>query len=69
MLTVSAVEIDLDVSNVDIKLTGGAVTKIARILIPLIKNTIIPEVIKKAEELIPTIINTTIDQDLAKYGT
>ena len=43
--------------------------KIAKILIPLIKDTIIPEIIKTVETKIPEIVNTTIDQDLAKYGT
>jgi len=68
-LTVTAVEIDLDPKNVDIKLSGGAVAKIARILIPLIKDTILPALIKQVEAAIPKVINTTIDQDLAKYGT
>ena len=68
-ITVTAVEIDLDPKNVDIKLTGGAVARIAKILIPLIKDTILPAIIKKVETAIPKIINTTIDQDLAKYGT
>lgn len=48
-LDLSKTGIDVNPNHVDIKLTGGAVSKIAGILIPLIKSTIIPEVIKQIQ--------------------
>jgi len=68
-VTCSGIDLVLNPDNVNITLTGGAVAKIAGILIPLIKNTILPEVIKTVETKGAELINTTLDEDLAKYGT
>jgi len=68
-VTTPGVVIDLNPDNVNITLTGALVSKIANILIPLIKNTILPQVITTIEQKAGVLINTTIDEDLAKYGT
>ena len=68
-VTTTGLQIDLNPDNVNITLTGDLVAKIAGILIPLIKNTILPEVIKQVETQATELINTTLDEDLAKYGT
>lgn len=55
--------------DIDVKLTGGLVAKIANILIPVIKSSVIPAIIKQVEDTATTLINGQIDQDLALYGT
>lgn len=45
-ISIPKVDIIIDPNDIDIKLTGGLVTKIANIFIPLIKGTIIPSIIK-----------------------
>jgi len=69
-LTVSKVTIGINPDDVDIKLTGsGAVVRIASIFIPLIKSTILPEIVTQIESQVKTIVATTIDTDLADFGT
>jgi hypothetical protein len=50
--------------DIDITLTGGLVAKIANILIPLLKNSVIPGLINTVESTTISTINTQIDQDL-----
>jgi hypothetical protein len=50
--------------DIDITLTGGLVAKIANILIPLLKNSVIPGLINTVESTAISTINTQIDQDL-----
>jgi hypothetical protein len=61
--------IDLNPNDIDITLTGGLVAKIANILIPTLKNSVIPDVIKQVESQVPTIINGQVDDDLKIYGS
>lgn len=61
--------IDLNPNDIDITLTGGFVAKIANILIPTLKNSVIPDVIKQVESQVPTIINGQVDDDLKIYGS
>ena len=68
-LTVNKLDINVDPKHVDIKLHGGLVTKIASIVIPLIKNSVIPGVIKQVQETATTLIDTTLDDDLKLYGS
>lgn len=63
-IEVGAFDLDINSDDVDITLTGGAVSKIANILIPLLKSTVIPQVISTAKSTVTTLINTTVDQDL-----
>lgn len=63
-VSVGAFDIDINSNDVDIKLTGGAVASIANILIPLLKSTVLPQVISTAKSTVTTLINTTVDQDL-----
>jgi hypothetical protein len=41
-INVPKVNVNIDPADIDIKLSGGLVTRIAGIFIPLIKSTIIP---------------------------
>ena len=47
-LTAHKVAVTLNPDDIDIKLTGSLVSKIANVLIPLIKSTVIPGVINQA---------------------
>ena len=69
-ISIPKVVINVDPKDIDIKLSGGGlVTKIAAILIPLIKGTIIPEVIKQVETAVQGTVTNTINTDLADFGT
>jgi hypothetical protein len=64
------VTVNINPDNVNIKLSGSsAVIKIASIFIPLIKSTILPQIVNQMEDQIKTIVSTTIDTDLADFGT
>jgi hypothetical protein len=67
-LTCESVALKVDPSNVTIKLTGGAVDKIASSLISLMKSSILPEVITGVQDSLKTAIDVTANQDLAEYG-
>lgn len=54
--------------DIDIQLTGGLVSKIANILIPLIKSSVVPSIIDQVTTQAKTLIETTIDEDLKTYG-
>ena len=61
--------IQVDPSDIDITLTGGLVAKIANVLIPLLKNSVIPGVIDQLKTQVTTIINGQVDDDLKIYGS
>jgi len=61
--------ISINPDDIDIQLTGGLVAKIANILIPLLKNSVIPEMIQQIETTAVTMINDQVDQDLQIYGS
>lgn len=44
-IDVQKLDFNINPDDVDIKLTGGAVAKIASILVPLIKSSLIPTII------------------------
>jgi len=67
-LAIGEFDINLNPDDVDIKLTGGAASSIANILIPLLKSAVIPQVISTAKTTVTDLINTTVDQDLQEYG-
>jgi len=67
-LACESVALKVDPSNVTIKLTGGAVDKIASTLISLLKSSILPEVITGVQDSLKTVIDTTANEDLAIYG-
>jgi hypothetical protein len=52
-----------------IKLPGGAVAKIAGILVPLIKSSLIPSIVSTVESTVKDLMTSTINPDLVKYGT
>ena len=66
-VTIPKVNIVVDPNDIDIKLTGGLVTRIAGILIPLIKNEIIPDALKQLEAAIQGKVADAINTDLAEY--
>lgn len=69
-LTLGELDITINPDDVDIQLSGGSlVTKIANILIPLLKSTVIPQVVSQAKSTVSDLINTTVDQDLQQYGS
>ena len=68
-ITVNKFDIDVNSKNVDIKLHGGLVTKIASVLIPLLKNSVIPAVIDNVKKTATTLIDKTLDDDLKLYGS
>jgi len=61
MLKIVKFNISIDPKNIDITLSGSAVAKIANILIPLIKSSLIPVMVDSIEKEIKTLIETTID--------
>lgn len=68
-LTVPTCNIQINPDDVDITLTGSLVTKIASVLIPLLKNTVIPSMITTIESQVKTLVSTTVDQDLKHFGS
>ena len=68
MLSVLLDTITINPNDIDITLSGSAVAKIASIFVPLIKNSIIPSIIKTVQDTLKTTIEGTVDQDLALYG-
>lgn len=62
-------DITVNPDDIDIKLTGGLVAKIASALIPLLKGSVIPAVINQVKDQATTLIDTTLDEDLKIYGT
>lgn len=63
------IQLNIDPNNVQIKLEGNGVTKIASVFEGIIKNDMIPAVVKAAQTQVPTIVNTVGNKDLANFGT
>jgi len=68
-LAIPKAKIDLNPDDVDVKLSGGLVTKIASVFIPIVKNKILPGMISKIETTITQVVTTKIDPWLAANGT
>jgi len=69
LLKVDKTNVNINPDDIDIKLTGGLVSKIASVFIPFFKSTLIPMIITDMETQIKSIVETTIDQGLAVNGT
>lgn len=67
-LKVVRANITLDPSDIDITLSGSLVAKVASLIIPIIKSSVIPQVVSGIQSTILDTINNTINPDLAKYG-
>jgi hypothetical protein len=63
-LIVDTLKVNIDPKDVDVKLSGGSVAKIASVLIPLIKNSLIPTIVDTVQTKVKTLIETTVDADL-----
>jgi hypothetical protein len=68
-LAVQKTDITINPKDVDIKLTGGLVAKIAAVFIPFIKSTVLPIIVSTITDGIKNVIDTTINTDLNVYGT
>lgn len=68
-LAVQKTDITINPKDVDIKLTGGLVAKIAAVFIPFIKSTVLPIIITTVTDGIKNVVDTTINTDLNVYGT
>lgn len=68
-LNADKIDINVNSDDIDVTLTGGLVAKIANILIPLIKSSVIPSLINQVESTATSLINEQLNQDLALYGT
>lgn len=62
-------DVALNSSDIDITLSGSLVSKIASLFIPLLKSTVIPQVITQVKEEIKDIVQNTIDPLLAQDAT
>lgn len=65
----STVDIIVNSDDIDIKLSGSSVAKIASVFIPYLKKTVIPTLLKTVEKEVKTIVNDQIDTDLQEYGS
>ena len=68
-LEVSKIDVNINPSDIDIKLSGSLVSKIASVFIPLFKSTLIPMIVEDLESNVKTIVDTTLDNALAVNGT
>lgn len=68
-VTATKMNIGVNPDDIDIQLTGGLVAKIANVLIPLLKNSVIPSIITQVQQTATDMINNDIDKDLQIYGT
>jgi hypothetical protein len=69
MLQTLVDKITVNPDDVDIQLTGGLVSKIASVFIPLIKSSIIPDVLKQVQDTVSSTINDKVNPELAQKGT
>jgi len=69
MLKVSKTTVNLNSDDIDIKLTGGLVSKVANVLIPLIKSSVIPQMIKTIQSTIESTVTQTVDPFLKQNAT
>lgn len=60
-LTTQKIDISVNPDDIDIKLTGGLVARIANVLIPLLKSSVIPSIIDQVTSQAKTLVDTTID--------
>jgi len=60
--------VTINPADVDVTLTGSLVAKIAGLLVPLIKSSLIPSIVATVEKTINDTVNNTVNPDLAKYG-
>lgn len=67
-LTAKTIDITMNPDDVDVKLTGGLVAKIAGVFIPLVKSSILPAVVTQLKAQVKTAIDTTVDGYLVQYG-
>jgi len=68
-LEVSNVNVAINPDDIDIKLSGSLVSKIASVFIPLFKKTLIPMIVDDLETQVKDLVDKTIDMELAKDGT
>ena len=68
-LEVSNVNVAINPDDIDIKLSGSLVSKIASVFIPLFKKTLIPMIVDDLEAQVKDLVDKTIDMELAKDGT
>jgi len=61
--------VNIDPKNVDVTLSGSLVAKIAGVLVPLIKSSLIPTIVKSVQDTLVKTMDTTVNPDLAKYGS
>lgn len=65
---VQKTDITINPDDVDVKLTGGLVAKIASVFIPLVKSTILPVIVKTVQDGIKTEISGEVNKDISIYG-
>jgi len=65
---VGKLAIDLNPDDIDITLTGGLVAKIASILVPLLKNSLIPTIVDQLKQQVTQTIDVQVNQDLQQFG-
>jgi len=66
---VQKTDIQINPDDVDVKLTGGLVAKIASVFIPFVKSTIIPTIVKTVQDGIKKEIDGEVNTDISIYGT
>lgn len=64
-LEVSNVNVAINPDDIDIKLSGSLVSKIASVFIPLFKKTLIPMIVDDLEAQVKDLVDKTIDMELA----
>uniref|UniRef100_A0A7S3MZ80 Uncharacterized protein n=1 Tax=Strombidium inclinatum TaxID=197538 RepID=A0A7S3MZ80_9SPIT len=68
-ITLSKSIVTLKPDDIDVKLSGGLVSKIANVFVPLVKKTIVPGMIKTVEQKINDAITKKINPWLQANGT
>jgi hypothetical protein len=65
---VQKTNIAINPDDVDVKLTGGLVAKIASVFIPMVKSSILPTIVKTVQNGIKTEIDGEVNKDISIYG-
>ena len=60
-LDISNINVLINPDDIDIKLSGSLVSKIASVFIPLFKSTLIPLIVSSLEDQVKVIVDTTLD--------
>jgi len=68
MLSLLMDNILINPDKVDITLSGSLVAKIASVFVPLIKNTIIPSIVKEIQSTLTSTFSDKINPGLAQKG-